>query len=79
MKKMLSVLLILLSLLSLITPAWGCEPVIPMAALYMGEFSLAIMARSLPFLLVFTDHLRGRHEGAAGPSCISGFPDFLVK
>ncbi|MFC1461922.1 hypothetical protein ACFLQR_05345 [Verrucomicrobiota bacterium] len=42
--------LILLSILSIAVPAWACEPVVPLAVLYAGEFSLAIIAHSVPFL-----------------------------
>lgn len=45
-------LLILLAAVLTATPALACEPVVPLAVLYAGEFSLAAMARSAPFFIV---------------------------
>ena len=42
--------LILFSILSMAMPALACEPIFPLAALYAGGFSLAIMAHSAPLL-----------------------------
>lgn len=44
--------LVLLSILLLAMPAGACEPVLPLAVLYAGEFSLAVMMYSVPFLFV---------------------------
>jgi len=44
--------LILLSIVSVAMPTWACEPVVPLLALYGGEFSLTMMIRSTSFLLV---------------------------
>lgn len=42
--------LVFLAILLMAMPGWACEPVVPLLALYGGEFSLAVMVRSVPFL-----------------------------